>query len=327
MTQNDLQSRLSLCRKYSYENYQEEYISLYIAESARIKTGLTGFKFKIYHIGSTAIPGVGGKGVIDIAISALQEKLAEIADKLSLLGYEFRASGGDTDWRFFQSEIKERRYHIHLTEYNSKSLIRALAFRDFLRENPSLAGEYSQIKRKASKLALQMDTKEKMKETYAAVKNPVIEKILKEIKVKMNKPDPKVSEFISRAKQWKEEFEKLRKIVLDCGLSEELKWGKPSYSFQKSNIVLIHGFKEYCALLFFKGVLLKDPSGILIQQTENVQAGRQIRFTNVREIVEMESVLKAYINEAIEVEKAGLEVNFKKSTEFVIPEEFQKKNR
>ena len=114
-------------------------------------------------------------------------------------------------------------------------------------------------------------------------------------------------------------------IVLDCGLTEELKWGKPCYTFQKSNIVLIHGFKEYCALLFFKGALLKDAKGILIQQTENVQAARQIRFTNVREIVEMEPILKAYIHEAIEVEKAGLKVKLKKTTEFKIPEEFQNK--
>src|SRR6267154_3516574 len=135
--------------------------------------------------------------------------------------------------------------------------------------------------------------------------------------------NPKVDFFFRKAKPWQEEFEKLRTLVLDCGLTEELKWGKPCYTFEKSNIVLIHGFKEYCALLFMKGALLKDANGILIQQTENVQAARQIRFTNVREIVEMESVLKAYIKEAIEVEKAGLEVDYKKTSEFVIPEEFQ----
>ena len=117
----------------------------------------------------------------------------------------------------------------------------------------------------------------------------------------------------------------MRTIVLDCRLTEELKWGDPCYTFQKSNIVLIHGFKEYCALLFFKGALLKDANGILIQQTENVQAARQIRFTNVQEIVEMEPILKAYIYEAIEVEKAGLKVNYKKTSEFSIPEEFQNK--
>jgi uncharacterized protein YdeI (YjbR/CyaY-like superfamily) len=137
--------------------------------------------------------------------------------------------------------------------------------------------------------------------------------------------NPKVDFFFSKAKKWKEEFEKLRMIVLDCGLTEELKWGCPCYTFQKSNIVLIHGFKEYCALLFFKGALLKDATGILIQQTENVQAARQIRFTNVREIVKMKTILKAYIYEAIEVEKAGLKVNLKKVSEFTIPEEFQKK--
>src|SRR5438876_9735916 len=113
-------------------------------------------------------------------------------------------------------------------------------------------------------------------------------------------------------------------IILNCSLTEEFKWSKPCYTFQKSNIVLIHGFKEYCALLFFKGALLNDPNGILIQQTENVQAARQIRFTNVREIVEMEPILKAYIHEAIEAEKAGLKVNFKKNPE-PIPEELQNK--
>jgi len=135
--------------------------------------------------------------------------------------------------------------------------------------------------------------------------------------------NPNVDGFLRKAKKWREEFEKLRMICLDSGLTDELKWGKPCYSYQKSNVVLIHGFKEYCALLFMKGALLKDPNGILVQQTENVQAARQIRFTNVREIVEMEPILKAYITEAIEVEKAGLEVDYKKTSEFVIPEEFQ----
>ncbi|PLR67622.1 YdeI/OmpD-associated family protein [Bacillus sp. UMB0893] len=137
--------------------------------------------------------------------------------------------------------------------------------------------------------------------------------------------NPKVDEFLSKAKKWKEEFEKLRNIVLDCELTEEFKWMHPCYTFEKKNIVLIHGFKEYCALLFHKGALLKDAHGILIQQTENVQSARQIRFTNVQEIAEMETILKAYIYEAIEVEKAGLEVNFKKNTEFIIPEELQNK--
>jgi uncharacterized protein YdeI (YjbR/CyaY-like superfamily) len=137
--------------------------------------------------------------------------------------------------------------------------------------------------------------------------------------------NPKVDFFFSKAKKWREEFEKLRMIVLDCGLTEELKWGVPCYTFQEKNVVLIHGFKEYCALLFCKGALLKDPKGILIQQTENVQAARQIRFTNVREIVKMETILKAYIHEAIGVEKAGLEVNYKKASEFLVPEEFQNK--
>ena len=138
----------------------------------------------------------------------------------------------------------------------------------------------------------------------------------------MNRMNPKVDFFFSKAKKWQEEFEKLRMIILDCQLTEELKWGVPCYTFQNSNIVLIHVFKEYCAVLFVKGALLKDANGILIQQTENVQAGRQIRFTNVREIVKMEPILKAYIHEAIEVEKVGLKVNYKKATEFIIPEEF-----
>jgi uncharacterized protein YdeI (YjbR/CyaY-like superfamily) len=137
--------------------------------------------------------------------------------------------------------------------------------------------------------------------------------------------NPKVDEYLSKAKKWQEEFEKLRMIVLSCQLTEELKWGVPCYMYKESNIVLIHGFKEYCALLFFKGALLHDAHGILIQQTENVQAGRQVRFTNVREIVEMETILKAYIHEAIEVEKAGLKVELKKTSEYSIPEEFQNK--
>jgi len=137
--------------------------------------------------------------------------------------------------------------------------------------------------------------------------------------------NPKVDVYLSKAKKWKEESEKLRMIILDCQLAEEFKWGVPCYTFQKRNIVLIHGFKDYCALLFFKGALLNDPRNILITQTENTQAGRQIRFTNVREIVELETILKTYIHEAIEVEKAGLKVNFKKTTEFIIPEEFQNK--
>jgi uncharacterized protein YdeI (YjbR/CyaY-like superfamily) len=137
--------------------------------------------------------------------------------------------------------------------------------------------------------------------------------------------NPKVDVFLSKAQKWQEEMEKLRMICLDCGLTEELKWGKPCYTFENSNIVIVQGFKEYCALLFVKGALLKDANGILITQTVNTQAARQIRFTNVREIVEMEPILKAYVYEAIEVEKAGLKVDFKKTTEFIIPEEFQKK--
>src|SRR2546429_6701368 len=141
----------------------------------------------------------------------------------------------------------------------------------------------------------------------------------------MNSMNPKVDFYFDRAKKWQEEFEKLRNVCLDCGLTEELKWGCPCYMFEKRNIVLIHGFKEYCALLFFKGALLKDPKGILIQQTENVQAARQIRFANVREIVKMKPILKAYIREAIEAERAGLRVPLKKTKEFNVPEEFQNK--
>jgi uncharacterized protein YdeI (YjbR/CyaY-like superfamily) len=136
--------------------------------------------------------------------------------------------------------------------------------------------------------------------------------------------NPKVDFFFVKKERWQKEFQQLRKIVLECGdLTEELKWGKPCYTFQGRNVVLIHGFKEYCALLFMKGALLKDAEGILIQQTENVQAGRQIRFTSLDEIVRLERALKAYIKEAIEVEKAGLEVTLKKTSEFKMPEEFQ----
>jgi uncharacterized protein YdeI (YjbR/CyaY-like superfamily) len=141
----------------------------------------------------------------------------------------------------------------------------------------------------------------------------------------MNKTNPKVDGLLRKAKKWKEELQKLRMIILECGLNEEVKWRVPCYTFEKRNVVVIHGFKEYCALLFFKGVLLKDPKGILIRQTENVQAARQIRFTNVREIIDMEPILKAYIREAIEVEKAGLKVEKKKTADFKVPEEFKNK--
>ena len=135
--------------------------------------------------------------------------------------------------------------------------------------------------------------------------------------------DAKVDVYLRKAGKWQKEVEQLRTIVRDCQLTEELKWGWPCYTFQNSNIVLIHGFKEYFALLFFKGALLNDANSILVQQTENVQAGRQIRFTNINEVIELEPILKAYIYEAIEVEKAGLKVAFKKTEEYNIPEEFQ----
>ncbi|MGY0036225.1 YdeI/OmpD-associated family protein [Pedobacter sp. NJ-S-72] len=139
--------------------------------------------------------------------------------------------------------------------------------------------------------------------------------------------NPKVDFYFSKTKKWQQELEQLRMLVLDCGLTEELKWGVPCYTFQQNNIVLIHEFKEYCALLFFKGALLNDAKGILVQQTKNVQAARQIRFTNIREIIEMQPSLESYIYEAIEVEKLGLKVDYKKkkNTELVFPEEFQSK--
>ena len=137
--------------------------------------------------------------------------------------------------------------------------------------------------------------------------------------------NPKVDFYFDKEKKWQEEIKKLRTIVLDCGLTEELKWGCPCYTFEHTNIVLINVFKDYCALLFFKGALLKDPNNILIQQTKNTQATRQIRFTSAREIVKMKAIVKAYIQQAIEVEKAGLKVSYKKTSEFAIPEEFQNK--
>ncbi|HTF17155.1 MAG TPA: DUF1801 domain-containing protein [Chryseolinea sp.] len=139
------------------------------------------------------------------------------------------------------------------------------------------------------------------------------------------KMNSKADFYFRKSEKWHKELAPLRTIVLACGLTEELKWGVPCYTFGESNIVLIHVFKEYCALLFFKGALLKDADGILVQQTKNVQAARQIRFTNVREIVGAKALIKAYVKEAMEVEKSGLTVKLKKATEFDIPEEFQNK--
>jgi len=138
-----------------------------------------------------------------------------------------------------------------------------------------------------------------------------------------NALNPKVDEFIKKEKKWQKEFELLRALMLDTDLTEDLKWGVPCYTFKAGNVVIIHGFKEYCAILFVKGALLKDPKGLLIQQTENVQAGRQVRFTGVNEIAKLEVDLRKYINEAIGNEKAGLKVEFKKSTEYTVPEELQ----
>lgn len=137
--------------------------------------------------------------------------------------------------------------------------------------------------------------------------------------------NPKVDWFFEKDTKWQKEYEKLRTIILDCGLMEELKWGCPCYTYDNTNVVLIHGFKEYCAVLFFKGALLNDPEGILIQQTKNVQSARQVRFTNAREIVKQQKILKAYIYEAIEVERAGLKVKLKKTSDYKVPEEFQKR--
>lgn len=137
--------------------------------------------------------------------------------------------------------------------------------------------------------------------------------------------NPKVDFFFDKASKWQKEYEQLRAIILDCGLTEELKWGCPCYTFEERNIVLIHGFKEYCALLFFKGALLNDADNILIQQTKNVQSARQVRFINIQQIIKLKPVLKTYVYEAIEVEKAGLKVKLKKTAEFTVPEEFQNK--
>ncbi|MBU5353935.1 YdeI family protein [Paenibacillus barcinonensis] len=135
--------------------------------------------------------------------------------------------------------------------------------------------------------------------------------------------NPKVDAYLSKIKTWKEESVKLREIILDCDLTEDYKWMHPCYTLNGKNVVLIHGFKEYCAIMFLKGSLLKDPHGILIQQTNNVQGGRQIRFTNLEQIIEQEKILKAYIREAIEVEQAGLKVEKKEVEQFAVPEELQ----
>ena len=141
----------------------------------------------------------------------------------------------------------------------------------------------------------------------------------------MNGMNPKVDDFVNNAKKWQEEYVELRRIILECDLTEDFKWKHPCYTFEDNNIVLIHGFKDYCAILFFKGALITDAIGVLVQQTENTQAARQLRFTDVEEIVEMEPIIKAYIKEAIEAEKSGLQVEFKETSEFSVPAEFQNK--
>ncbi len=137
--------------------------------------------------------------------------------------------------------------------------------------------------------------------------------------------NPKVDFYFNKASQWQKEYGELRKIILDCGLTEELKWGVPCYTFEGKNVVLIHGFKEYCAILFMKGALMPDAKGILIQQTENVQAARQVRFTSAEEIVKLKATIRVYVNEAIKIERSGLKVELKKTAEYEVPEEFQSK--
>jgi uncharacterized protein YdeI (YjbR/CyaY-like superfamily) len=138
------------------------------------------------------------------------------------------------------------------------------------------------------------------------------------------KTNPKVDKVLSKTGKWRDEFERLRSIILGCGLTEELKWGQPCYTLADgANIVLMHGFKDYCAVLFFKGALMKDPAGVLVQQTENVQSARQIRFSDVRQVVEAEAILKAYVQQAIDIEKAGLRVALKPTADFAMPEEFK----
>jgi uncharacterized protein YdeI (YjbR/CyaY-like superfamily) len=143
--------------------------------------------------------------------------------------------------------------------------------------------------------------------------------------MKTKNTNPKVDWFFKKDTPWKDEYERLREIVLDCGLTEELKWGCPCYTLEGSNVVLIHGFKEYCALLFHKGALLKDPKKAMIQQTENVQSARQMRFKHLDQISDMEGVIKLYIKEAIKIEKSGVKVQMKKTSEFSMPEEFKKR--
>ena len=184
-----LQSITSLQQKYTYKPYQKNFPELYEAEKTRISNGLTNIKCDIYHFGSTAIPGVGGKGIIDIIISTDYKNLVEITNRLINLGYEFREGGGNENRRFHQTEIQGRRYHVHVTNFNNPELIEAIAFRDYLIENPKLAQEYSEVKKFASEIALQQTTREGMKTAYALAKKPVIDKIFE-----------KLPEYIARRK-------------------------------------------------------------------------------------------------------------------------------
>lgn len=152
---------------------------------------------------------------------------------------------------------------------------------------------------------------------------PLCNEVHSDKSIKASSMNSEVDVFISKAKAWRQEFEQLRMIVLDCGLTEELKWGKPCYRYNESNVVIIQGFKHYCALLFFKGALLNDTNHILIQQTENVQSARQVRFTDVKQITEQEPILKIYISNAVAIEKAGLKLNLKEKPALIFPEELQ----
>jgi len=311
--------------------------NVFLTEKMKLLQVFQGASLAINHIGSTAIPDLIAKPTIDILLEVSESLDTRLIIKLlKEAGYHYiyRPDNPAPHMMFVKGYtihgFEGQTFHVHVRYFGEWDEI---TFRDYLIKFPIYARKYANLKIRLSK-KFKND-----REGYTLGKTKFIEQIIKKARkefnklsnkeisqfMTMNRMDPRVDEFISNAGKWKEEFEKLRMIVLDCQLNEELKWGVPCYTFQKRNILLIHGFKEYCALLFFKGALLHDASGILIIQTKNTQASRQIRFTSVREIAGMETILKAYIYEAIEVEKAGLKVSFKKTAEFIIPEEFQKK--